>query len=160
MALVSTQKSITNKRIIDLIFGILTGLIAYSIIGKLGLYLLQISWADYAIHSKDKLYTLEMLLSRLFIGILAAIIASISATKVANDRGKSAWVVGAIVFCVGSYIHLITLVWTEYPLWYHFAFLLPIIPVIGLSHYFFLRNGNKFTELHRSPGSEHHQIRG
>ncbi len=137
-----------NKKITDLIFGVLAGLIAYSIIGKLGLYLLQISWADYAIHSKDKSYTVEMLLSRLFIAILAAISASITATKIENDRGKGAWFVGAIVFCVGLYIHLITIVWTEYPVWYHFAFLLPIIPVIGLSHYIFLKGKrpNKNTD--------------
>ena len=121
----------------DLIFGVVFGLIAYCFVGKLGLYLLQIIWYEYAIHDKDKLYTFKMFLSRLFMGVLAAISASIIATKVADDRGKSAWFVGAIVFFVASYIHLLTVVWTEYPVWYHFAYLLPIIPIIGLGHRIF-----------------------
>ncbi|MVM36239.1 hypothetical protein GO755_39885 [Spirosoma sp. HMF4905] len=128
----------------NLIFGILAGLIAYMIIGKLGLYLLHIGWADYATHSKDKSYTLGMLLSRLFIGLVASITASITTTKIANDNGKSAWFVGAVVFCVGSYIHFLTTVWGDYPSWYHFAYVLPIIPITGLSNYL-LAKENRFN---------------
>jgi uncharacterized membrane protein YgdD (TMEM256/DUF423 family) len=126
----------TNKKVANLIFGIITGLIAYAIIGKLGLYLLQVSWSDYAIRSIDKSYTLEMLLTRQFVGILASITAGITATKIANDNGKSAWFVGTIVFCGGFYIHFMTKTWTEYPVWYHFAYVTLIIPVIGLSRFF------------------------
>lgn len=115
-------------------FGLLAGLIAYALVGKLGLHLLQLSWADYAAHSSDKSYTLPMLLARLIVGLLAAVVASVMATKLANDAGKSAWWVGALVFIGGSYVHLLTAVWTEYPIWYHWAYLLPILPVIGLSH--------------------------
>jgi hypothetical protein len=82
-------------------FGLLAGLFAYALVGKLGLYILLISWMDYATHSTDKSYTLPMLLARLLVGLLAATTASISATKLANDSGKSAWVVGALVFITG-----------------------------------------------------------
>ena len=129
----------TNQKILLLFFGTLAGIAAYTIIGSLGLYLLRIGWADYAIRSEDKSFTLEMLLSRLFIGILAAVTAGISAEKIANDNGRSAWFVGAIVFCVGSYIHFITAVWGEYLLWYHFSYVLPIIPITKLSPYFFCK---------------------
>ena len=122
--------------------GILAGLASYAIIGSLGLYLLKIGWADYAIASKDKSYTLAMLLSRLLVGILASIAAGISAAKISNDNVKSAWFVGAIVFCWAAYIHIFE-VWTDYPIWYHLAYLLPIIPIIGLSHYL-IANGNIF----------------
>lgn len=75
-----------------------------------------------------------MLFARLLVGLLAATTASISATKLANDSGKSAWVVGTLVLIVASYIHLLTAVWREYPVWYHWAYLLPILPVTGLIH--------------------------
>jgi fructose-specific phosphotransferase system IIC component len=78
-----------------------------------------------------------MHLTRQFVGILAYIPAGITATIVANDKGKSAWFVGIIVFFCGSYIHFMTKTWTEYPVWYHFTYVLPIIPIIGLSHIFF-----------------------
>jgi hypothetical protein len=128
-----------NPKPKHLILGILAGLIAYAMIGLFGLFLLRFSWADYAIASKDKSYTLTMMIFRLSVGILAAIFAGISATKIANDEGKSAWFVGIIVFCVGCYNHFFTSVWTDYPIWYHFAFILPIIPVTRFSHRLLLR---------------------
>jgi hypothetical protein len=113
--------------------GIITGLIVYAIIGSLGLYLLKICWADYNIASRDKSYTIQMLLSRLLVAMLASIITGISSCKIANDKGKSSWFVAVIVFCIAAYIHFLR-VWADYPIWYHFAYLLPIIPTIGLSH--------------------------
>ena len=116
------------------VYGILTGLAVYAIIGSIGLYVLRICWYDYSIASKDKSYTFEMRLSRLSVGILASVFAGVLAAKVANDAGKTAWFVGAIVFCVAAYIHFFR-VWHDYPVWYHFAYLVPIIPFTWLSHY-------------------------
>jgi hypothetical protein len=115
--------------------GIITGLIIYAIIGLLGLYLLKICWVGYNIASLDKSYTIQMLLSRLLVATLASVTAGISGSKIANDKGKSSWFVAVIVFCIAGYTHFV-LVWTDYPVWYHFAYLLPIIPTIGLCHYF------------------------
>ena len=123
----STRKNTLN--------GTLSGLIAYVIIGSFGLYLLLRCWPDYSLASKDKSYSFEMLLSRLSIGILASLFAGIITTKIAKDKGKSAWIVGVIVFFIAGYIHFFR-VWQDYPIWYHFAYLVPIIPVTGLSPYF------------------------
>lgn len=128
-----SKKSTKNRTIKQNIYGILTGLIVYVIVGSIGLYLLRAYWPEYAIASKDNSYTFEMLLSRLLIGILASVFTGIIATKIANDEGKSAWYVGAIVLSIAACIHFFR-VWTDYPIWYHFAYLLPIIPITGLSH--------------------------
>jgi hypothetical protein len=128
-----------NPKTKYLIFGIIAGLLAYAMIGALGLFILQISWVDYAIASKDKAYTIAMMTSRLSVGILAAIIAGICATKIASDKGRSACIVGVFVFCFGSYNHFLTTVWTDYPIWYHFAFVIPIIPITWLSHLLLLK---------------------
>jgi hypothetical protein len=122
----------------NIFYGILVGLIIYVIIGSIGLYLLRICWKDYAIASKDKSYTFEMMLCRLLVGVIASIITGISTTKITKDKGKNAWLVGAIIFCSVAYIHFI-LIWKDYPAWYHFAYLTPIIPIIGLSPYFFIK---------------------
>ena len=116
-----------------LTLSIIAGLVSYAIIGKGGLYLLQLSWADYAQHSIDRSYTVEMYLSRLLIGILAAMAAGIMAVKAARGQVEIAWMTGTVIFCAGSYVHLFTKVYAEYPIWYHIAYLLPIIPVTGLS---------------------------
>lgn len=128
-----SKKSTKNRTIKQNIYGIPTGLIVYIIVGSIGLYLLRACWPEYAIASKDKSYNFEMLLSRLLIGILASVFAGVITTKIANDEGRSAWYVGAIVFSVAAYIHFFR-VWTDYPTWYHFAYLLPIIPIAGLTH--------------------------
>ena len=118
------------------LYGILSGIIVYAVVGLSGLYLLRICWTDYAIAARDKSYTVGMLLSRLLVGLLASVLAGIVATKVADEKADTAWRVGAIVFCVAAYIHFLR-VWADYPEWYHFAYLLPIIPVTGISHYLF-----------------------
>ena len=115
-------------------YGILSGLTVYAMIGTIGLYMLRICWHEYSIASMDKSYTFEMLLSRLSVGIIASVFAGIFATKIANEKGKTAWLVGVIVFCVAAYIHFFR-VWADYPAWYHFTYLAPIIPITGLSHY-------------------------
>ena len=130
-------KNRTGKQ--HIFYGIVAGLIVYVIIGSIGLYLLRICWADYAIANKDKSYTFEMLLFRLLVGIFSSVIAGAITTKITSDRGKTAWFVGAIVFCVGLYIHFLTTVWGDYPIWYHFAYVLPILPITGLSHYLLVK---------------------
>ncbi|MCW3119269.1 MAG: hypothetical protein JWM28_3351 [Chitinophagaceae bacterium] len=124
------------------LYGILSGLIVYAIIGSFCLYLLLKCWPAYAIAARDKSYSFEMLLSRLSIGIFASILAGIFATKISEDGGKSACVLGVIVFCFAAYTHFFR-VWADYPIWYHFAYLLPIIPVTGLSHHFNRSAGKK-----------------
>jgi hypothetical protein len=116
-------------------FGILAGPILYVFIGTISLYLLKISWTDYAIASIDKSYTIEMLLCRLAAGIIAAIVTGVVTTKIANDNGRSAWLVGIFVFCVAAFIHFVQ-IWNDYPAWYHFAYVVPIVPVVGLSGFF------------------------
>ena len=131
-----SQKNISNP--IKLFTGIIAGVAVYAIIGLSGLYLLKICWTEYAIAAKDKSYTLEMLLSRLFIAIIAAIAAGISSAKISDSR-KSVWFAAAIIFTYAAYTHFIK-VWPDYPIWYHLSYLLPIIPVIVLSLYLLQKN--------------------
>ena len=112
------------------ILGMLCGVIAYAIVGAIGLYILRMSWPDYALATLEKSYSFQMLLSRLFIGAVAAIFAGILATKIAKDKGKTAWIVGGIVFCIAAYIHFFR-VWNDYAAWYHFVYLFSIVIFTG-----------------------------
>jgi hypothetical protein len=121
------------------IYSILAGLLAYAIIGKLGLHLLKIYWSNYALREIDKSYTLTMLLSRQVVGIAASVIAGVTSTKLSSNNKRSAWLVGVIIFGLAAYHHLFN-VWNDYPVWYHLAYLLPIVPVVGLSQYLVGKN--------------------
>ena len=72
------------------------------------------------------------------LGISTAAFAGAFSTKIASDRAKSAWIVGLVVFSAAAYIHFFR-VWADYPVWYHFAYLLPIMPITGLSQYLYAK---------------------
>lgn len=127
-------KTTLEKSQTKAIYGIIGGIVMYAIIGLLGLFLLKFFWTDYAIATKDKSYTFSMKLLRLTVGTFASIFAGITAQIIAKDKGKTAWFVGIIIFCIVGYNHFF-LIWADYPAWYHLAYLIPIIPVVGLSHY-------------------------
>lgn len=124
-----------SKETIKFILSIFAGLVGYATVGSLGLYLLKMCWTDYAMSSIDKSYTLEMLLSRLFVALIAAISASILTTKTSKQQGNSIGYIAIIIFSIATYIHLFR-VWTDYPIWYHLTYLLPIIPIILLTNYY------------------------
>lgn len=113
------------------VWGTLAGLIAYCLIGKLGLTLLQICWSDYALHSISKSYTLSMLLARQSVGIIASLAAGAAAAKMSKGNEATIRIVGLIVFLGGSYVHFLTKTWTEFPLWYHLMYVLLIMPVVN-----------------------------
>lgn len=122
-----------NKTVVNIFFGIFAGLASYAIVGKLGLYLLEVGWTNYAAHTADKSYTFGMLLARQLVGISAAVASGIASGILAKDRGIVSWWVSIIVFCRASYIHFMTKTWADYPLWYHFTYVGLIIPVIRWS---------------------------
>ncbi|MFN8283452.1 MAG: hypothetical protein U0U67_09580 [Chitinophagales bacterium] len=124
-----------SKETLKLGLSILAGLVGYATIGSLGLYLLKACWTEYAKSSIDKSYTLEMLLSRLFVATIAAITAGILTTKTSKRQGKSIWFVAITIFSIAAYIHFFR-VWTDYPIWYHLTYLLSIIPIIKLINYY------------------------
>jgi len=79
-----------------------------------------------------------MLITRLSIRIVASKLGGMTATKIANDNGKSACLIGVIIFSFAAYIHLIK-EWSDYPIGYHFTYLILIIPVTGLSYFLYKR---------------------
>jgi hypothetical protein len=139
----ATVKNSSTKTI----YGIVGGITIYVIVGLLGLFLLKFFWTDYAIATKDKSYTFSMKLLRLTVGVFASIFTGNAATIIAKDKGKTAWLVGIIIFCIVGYNHFF-IIWADYPIWYHLAYLIPIIPVVGLSHYLLhKRKRNKFVQV-------------
>ena len=104
-----------------------------------GFALLRVVWPDYALADPEKAYTLTMLFIRLVI-FTAMIAATASvATLVAGDR-RVAWIAGGLILALSIPPHLYPgYVWEDYPAWYHFVYLLSILPIAVYSVRLFRR---------------------
>ncbi len=98
-----------------------------------GFSLLRVVWPDYALAEPEKAFTLTMLFVRLV--IFTAMIAATAgvATLVAGDR-RVAWIAGGLILALSLPPHLYPgYVWEDYPAWYHFVYLLSILPIAAYS---------------------------
>ena len=91
--------------------------------------LLRLAWPAYDAAYPDRAYTLPMLLVRLvvFSGVIVA--TSAATALVARDR-RLAWFAGLVILGLSIPPHFYPgHIWAEYPPWYHYAYLLLILPV-------------------------------
>ena len=98
-----------------------------------GFSLLRVLWPDYALAEPEKAFTLTMLFARLviFTGMISATAGV--ATLVAGDR-RVAWIAGGLILALSLPPHLYPgYVWEDYPAWYHFVYLLSILPIAAYS---------------------------
>lgn len=112
---------------IRFVAGLGLGWAAFSAILTLGFFLLRGIWPAYIVAEPEKAFTLGMLFVRL--GIYAAATAGAAgvATLVAGDR-RAAWIAGGLILAMSLPAHLYY-VWDDYPVWYHFAYLVSIVPI-------------------------------
>ncbi len=114
-----------------LLAAILVGLASWLLVGATGLGGLRAVWTAYSLAESNKSYTFGMLLSRLTVGLVCSVTAGGVATKVARGSMSAAWWLGGLLLIFSAPIHLVS-VWADYPVWYHVAYLLPLMPVAGL----------------------------
>ena len=98
-----------------------------------GFALLRASWLEYALAEPEKAYTLTMLAVRLL--IFSSMISATSGVAVLVARDKRiAWIAGVLILAFSIPSHLYPgYVWDDYPAWYHFTYLLSILPIAVLA---------------------------
>jgi hypothetical protein len=115
-----------------LIAGLVGGCASALAIAIVGFWALRTAWPEYAAAEPAKAYTLGMLFARLGIAAALTIGAACVATLVAGDNGRAAWCLGGLFVLVSLPSHLYY-IWDDYPAWYHFVYLLSLIPIAGYS---------------------------
>ena len=127
-----------------LIAALLVGCATAFAIAMVGFSILRSVWPAYAAAEPTKSYTLGMLFARLGLAAVLTAGAACAATLVARDGGRAAWWLGALflVLSLPSHLHY---VWNDYPVWYHAAYLLSLVPIAGYSGRLFA------SALHRAP---------
>lgn len=114
------------------------GFVAWIAVGGAGFLFLRTAWSDYARAEPTKSYTLLMLFSRLAVGVVCTMTAGAVSAMVAKSS-RAAWWLGSVLVVISAPIHLpIHLwsglsVWDNYPTWYHFVYLLYLVPIAGLT---------------------------
>ena len=119
-------------RVLRLIAGLLVGCVTAVAIAGAGFWVLRSAWPEYAPAEPEKVFTLGMLFARLSIAALCIAGAACVTTIVAGDSGRAAWWLGGVFVLVSLPSHLYY-VWDDYPAWYHFVYLLSLIPIAGYS---------------------------
>lgn len=112
--------------------GLLAGCATAVAIAKVAFWGLRSTWPEYAAAEPEKTFTLAMLFARLGVAAVLTAGAACVATLVAGDRGRTAWWLGGLFLLLSLPPHLYFL-WDDYPAWYHFAYLLSLVPIAGYS---------------------------
>jgi len=117
-------------RALRMIAGLAAGVVCAAGIAKLAFAALQFSWPEYAAAAPQKTFTLPMLWSRLGVAAFLTVASGAASVLVAGDR-RTAWVLGSLFVVVSLPSHLYY-VWADYPVWYHAAYLLSLVPLAWL----------------------------
>jgi len=103
--------------------GLLTWVVVVTIID----HILRLTLANYtaAEHTLD--FTLTMKWARLAMAIVTSLAAG-AVTRWISPSRWAPWVVGGVVLALFLPLHIS--IWSKFPVWYHLAFLLTIIPAV------------------------------
>jgi len=112
------------------VLGIVAGLVAWVLIGTVGLWLMHVTWPAYALVESSMTFTLPMQLGRLGVGVLSSIGGGCTAVLLARGASPAAWWLGTLLVLIFIPIHYG--LWDKFPVWYHLFFLLTLAPFNAL----------------------------
>ena len=106
---------------------LVAGVVAWKLVVELVSLLGRLVWPAYAAVETQRVFSLDMLVSRLAVGALATIVFGVAVALVARaDKRTIGLIVGLWLFysIVDHY-----LVWDQFPVWYHMSYLAYIVPL-------------------------------
>jgi hypothetical protein len=106
------------------------GFLGWKAVATLAAMLGEVVWPAYAAVEQQRVFTLDMYLTRLGVGALANIVFGIAATFVAGGDRRLIRVVLAMWLTYSIVDHY--LVWDQFPVWYHLVYLGYIVPLVLL----------------------------
>ena len=112
------------------IIAIVAGLVAWIAVVALAGVIMRSSWPAYARVADAMTFTLPMMLARLSIGALATLAAGWVTAAIAPQPMLVRLMPGLIL--LAAFIPQHIALWNVFPLWYHLAFLLSLVPLTYL----------------------------
>ena len=71
-------------------------------------------------------FTLAMLIARLLLAAAASVAAGLTTARIARNNARMSWILGILLVLLFIPVHV--WMWTRFPLWYHAAFLVSLLP--------------------------------
>ncbi len=109
---------------------IVAGLVAWAVIVTLLNFGLRLAIPGYHAAETTLQFTLAMKLERLTEAALTSIATGVVVGRIAPSKKWAPWLVGLIVLAMFLPVHFS--LWNKFPIWYHLAFLVPLVPLAGL----------------------------
>ena len=116
------------------IASIVAGLVAWAVVVTLLNFGLRAAIPDYHAAEATLQFTLAMKIGRLTEAAAASIAAGAVIALIAPPKRWSPWLVGLIILALFLPVHVN--LWSKFPVWYHLAFLAPLVPLVVLGSAF------------------------
>ena len=113
-----------KRSILACLAGLLTWIVVVTVINRV----LRLSLPNYIAAEQTLQFTLGMKWARLLMAIVTSLVAGAVTRWISPSSRWAPLIVGSVMLAMFVPVHIA--VWSEFPVWYHLAFLLPIIPAV------------------------------
>jgi hypothetical protein len=112
-----------SRNILAVVAGLVVWLTAVIVAG----IILRVSWPAYASVAAAMTFTLPMLMARLSISVLATLATAFVTAIIASKSMIARLMPGLLLLLAFIPQHI--MLWDKFPIWYHFTFLLSLVPL-------------------------------
>jgi hypothetical protein len=113
-----------SKKILGVVAGLIVWLVVVMVVGEI----MRRSWPAYASVADAMTFTLPMMIARLSIGALATLAAGLITALIVPKSTIAKLMPGVLLLIAFIPQHI--MLWDKFPIWYHFTFLLSLVPLI------------------------------
>jgi hypothetical protein len=110
--------------------GMVAGFFAWGVVVTLLNVGLRAAIPDYHAAEATLQFTMAMKAGRLIEAAIASLAAGAMIAWIAPSTRWAPWVVGGVILAMFLPVHV--QLWTAFPVWYHLAFLVPLVPLVVL----------------------------
>ena len=112
------------------ILAVVAGLLTWVIMTIVAGLIMRGAWPEYAAVADAMTFSVPMMLVRLSVGAVATLAAGCIAALVARQSTRATLTTGLILLMLFIPQHV--MLWARFPIWYHFTFLLSLVPLTYL----------------------------
>jgi len=134
-----------KRSILACLAGLLTWVVVVTVINRV----FRLSLPNYTAAAHTLQFTLGMKWARLLMAIVTSLVAGAVTRWISPSSRWAPLVVGGVVLAMFLPVHIA--IWSKFPVWYHLAFLLTIIPAVFVGALLPPRRNKDLNEAYSGP---------
>lgn len=123
------------------VLSIIVGLVVWGVVITLFNFGLRATIPGYHAAEATLQFTSAMKAGRLIEAALTSVVAGAAVGLIAPTKKWASWTVGLIILAMFLPVHVG--LWSKFPVWYHLAFLVPLVPLVALGAALVRSRGSK-----------------